>query len=73
METVNQEESLKRIADTLENINQELSSINSNMCGLEDSLNVLSELSKCIAYIPPRYHQKEGYYIFRIGGQVETE
>lgn len=63
---------LDRLVDVLENINKEVSSINCDICGLENSLNSLSELSECVAYIPPTYHQKEGYYVFRVAGQIDT-
>lgn len=56
---------LDRIANSLENID-------CNICGLEDSLNALNALSECVTYIPPMYHQKEGYYVFRIAGQIDT-
>lgn len=63
MGTINQEEQLKRIADALESIETVLGNI-------EDSLD---ELTKCVAYIPPRHHQKEGFHTLRICGQVTTE
>lgn len=54
---------IERIADALEGIESILGNI-------DDSL---EDLTKCVAYIPPRYHQKEGFYTLRICGQVTTE
>lgn len=65
------EEQLKRIADALENIAQELGSVNVHLGSLQE-LECLSELDKCIVYVPPMPHQKEGYHILRIGGQVAS-
>ena len=33
----------------------------------------LSSLADCVGYVPPNYYQKEGYRIFRIAGQVDTD
>lgn len=49
--------------DVLKEISRSLKAINEN----------LDLLAKCITYIPPREYQKEGYHVFRIGGQVEAE
>lgn len=38
--------------------------------GLNESGRMLSD---CVGYVPPRWHMTEGYHIFRIGGQVNTE
>lgn len=38
--------------------------------GLNESGRMLSD---CVEYIPPRWHMTEGFHIFRIGGQVDTE
>lgn len=38
--------------------------------GLNESVDLLS---KCVGYVPPRWHMTEGYHILRIGGQVDTE
>lgn len=32
----------------------------------------ISALADCVAYIPPNQYQKDGYYIFRIGGSVDA-
>ena len=44
---------------------------------IADALEGLNEsgrmLSDCVGYVPPRWHMTEGFHIFRIGGQVDTE
>ena len=40
---------------------------------LEDLKESADLLSGCVGYVPPRWHMTEGYHIFRIGGQVDTE
>lgn len=49
---------LERIADSLESI--------------KTSLETLEPLSECVGYVPPAPYQKEGYYILRIGGNVDN-
>lgn len=51
---------LTRIADNLEGINENLSTMKE----------ALTTLTECVGYIPPRPHQKEGYCFLRIGGDV---
>lgn len=33
----------------------------------------LSAIANCVGYIPPTPLQREGYYILRIGGNVDTD
>lgn len=33
----------------------------------------LSAIANCVGYIPPTPIQREGYYILRIGGHVDTD
>lgn len=53
---------LDRIADFLE-------AINGNLSEMQEALTMLKE---CVGYVPPRGYMREGYYIFRIGGEVGT-
>lgn len=62
MKTVNQEEQMERIADYLEEISLSLKNIDEHLEKFED----------CIGYVPPNQYQKDGYFIFRIGGSVDT-
>lgn len=55
-------EVLGRIANALEKIEEH-----------QEKISALAEnLDGCIAYLPPRYHMKEGYKLLRIGGDVTT-
>lgn len=54
MGTVNAEKQLERIADALEEINNNLGDIANN----------LNSLNECVGYMPPRHYQAQGYYFF---------
>lgn len=47
----------------------QLDRIAESLEGINDKLD---KLTSCIAYIPPRYFQTEGYNVFRIAGDVTT-
>lgn len=52
-----------------EKMNSTLDRIDDVLCGINKSLEALSE---CVGYIPPTPYQEEGCYILRIGGSVDN-
>lgn len=50
----------------------EIGSINRIADALEEIGDNLERLANCVGHIPPTPLQKEGCYIFRIGGQVDA-
>lgn len=40
---------------------------------LEGINDKLDKLTACVAYIPPRYYQTEGYHVLRIAGSVTND
>lgn len=64
---------LDRIADALEEIAQELGSVNVHLEGTDSIEAHLEKLADCVGYIPPNPYQKEGCSIFRIEGSMYNE
>lgn len=57
------------LLNDIKEIDNTLGMIEEYLCNISESL---WKLSKCVGYVPPTPHQKEGYYILRIGGSVDT-
>lgn len=50
-----------------------LTQLNRIADALEEIGDNLERLTNCVGYIPPAPLQKEGYHVFRIAGQVDTD
>lgn len=66
------EDKLERIARALEGINRELRNTNTYLSSIDQSLDVLTELSDCVGVMPPQYKNDTGYKFLRIAGSVDT-
>lgn len=77
----NEDRSVETVIELMEdyNINEQEAlgtAAHAELTRIADSLESISEsletLSKCVGYVPPNRFMKEGYHIFRIGGDVDT-
>lgn len=64
------EKRLQELLDSTENIEGALEPISDSLSGINDSFNALAD---CVGYIRPNPVQRDGCFIFRIGGHVGTD
>lgn len=53
----------EKIINKLREFNDTFGMIEEHLCNISKSL---QKLSRCVGYVPPTPHQKEGYHILRI-------
>ncbi|MCI8582714.1 MAG: hypothetical protein HFH13_06250 [Dorea sp.] len=60
---------VQALLNEAEKMNNTLERIEGAFCGINESLEALSQ---CVDFVPPNRYQVAGYNFFRIGGSVDN-